>query len=45
MAWQHINMKGRFEFYSNQQNIDLSKITADLVKDFKIDLPLETQVH
>ena len=32
VAWQHINMVGKFEFFTNQQNIDFSDLTEGLVK-------------
>lgn len=35
VAWQHINMVGKFEFYANQQKLDLLKITEGLVKELR----------
>ena len=35
VAWQHINLVVKFEFFANQKNIDLSGITEDLVKKFE----------
>jgi TnpA family transposase len=32
VAWQHINMVGKFEFFTNQQKIDFSNLTEELVK-------------
>ena len=32
IAWQHINMVGRFEFFTNQRKIDLGNLAANLIK-------------
>jgi hypothetical protein len=38
VAWQHINLIGKYEFYSDKECLNLQKVIQNLIANEKIDL-------
>jgi len=45
VAWQHINLMGKYEFCHNQKIVDLQDVTAMLLANPKIDFASESQAR
>lgn len=44
VAWQHINLVGRYEFYPKEKSIDLQQLIQDLLSSPKINFGLKSKI-
>lgn len=44
VAWQHINLVGRYEFQAGEKNIDLQQPIQDLLNSPKINLGQKSKI-
>jgi hypothetical protein len=40
VSWDHINLKGKYEFRSNTKSPNLQALAENLIKNYKIDFGL-----